>query len=114
MCVRPVLLYGAETWALTQQLTKLLEVCDRRMLRYIAAVRWRDRVNHEEVLNLCSLVDLGKRIRQQRLRWFGHVRRAKDKLIGKVEALKVEGRRGGLGRHGTTLRPGGYPSAQHQ
>ena len=63
------------------------------MLRYIAGVKWRDRVTNEEVLKVCGLVDLGKRLQQRRLQWFGHVKRAEETLIAKVEAMKMEGRR---------------------
>ena len=33
-CVRPALLYSAETWALTERLEGLLASCDHKMLRY--------------------------------------------------------------------------------
>jgi hypothetical protein len=41
-CIRLVLLYGAETWALIKKLEDGLIGCDRRMLRYMASVTWRD------------------------------------------------------------------------
>ena len=34
-CIRSVLLYGGETWALTKRLESVLVGCDRRMLRYV-------------------------------------------------------------------------------
>ena len=37
-CVTPVLLYAAETWALTERLEGLLASCDHRMLRYVSRV----------------------------------------------------------------------------
>ena len=42
---------------------------------------------------MSGLTHLKNRIRQRRLRWFGHVRRAGEKIIGRVESMKVEGRR---------------------
>jgi len=36
-CVRSVMLYGAETWALTGILEEILNSCDSRMLRYMAS-----------------------------------------------------------------------------
>ena len=41
-CVRFALPYGAETWALTSRLMDVLGKCDRRVLRYMAGVRWQD------------------------------------------------------------------------
>ena len=37
-CIRSVMLYGGETWALTARLEGILLSCDRRMLRYVAEV----------------------------------------------------------------------------
>ena len=48
-CIRSVMLYGGETWALTARLEAILLSCDRRMLRYKAGVTWRDRVRSAEV-----------------------------------------------------------------
>ena len=39
-CIRSVMLYGGETWALTGWLTSILLGCDRKMLRYMAGVTW--------------------------------------------------------------------------
>ena len=46
-CIRSVMLYGGETWALTKRLESVLVGCDRRMLRYMAVVTRRDRVCSE-------------------------------------------------------------------
>ena len=49
-CIRSVILYGGETWALRKRLESVLVGCDRRMLRYMAGVTRRDWVyNDEEV-----------------------------------------------------------------
>jgi hypothetical protein len=41
-CIRSMLLYGAETLALTKKLEDVQIGCDRRILRYMAGVTWRD------------------------------------------------------------------------
>ena len=38
-CIRPVILYSAETWPLTQKLEEVLKRCDYRMLRFMAGVK---------------------------------------------------------------------------
>ena len=43
-CTKPVRLYGSETWPLTVSLQEMIGTADRRMLRYMAGVRWQDRV----------------------------------------------------------------------
>ena len=48
-CIRSVLLYGSETWALTERMKGVLRACDWRMLRYIAGMRWQDGLSSEQV-----------------------------------------------------------------
>ena len=92
-CVRPAILYGAETWALTRKLEDVLQKCDRRMLRYMAGVSLRDGVSSEEVLRRCKLGDIVKILRSRRLKWFGHVaRREEESPLKCVEAIVVPGR----------------------
>ena len=77
-CVRSVMLYGAETWQMTKKIEDILKHCDRKMMRYMAGVRWTDRISSVEVAWRCGLTDIQGKIRQRRLQWFGHVRREKD------------------------------------
>jgi len=74
-CVRSVMLCGAETWALTGKLEDILKSCDRRMLRYMAGVRWQDRICNEDVAKRCGLKMIQDKLRQRRLQRFDHVRR---------------------------------------
>ena len=67
------MLYGLETWALTARLEAILLSCDRRMLRYMAGVTWRDRLSSAEVARRCGVRELGDVLRVRRLGWFGHV-----------------------------------------
>jgi len=54
-CIRSVTFYGAETWALTGKLEDILKSCDSRMLKYMARVRWQDRISSEEVAKRSGL-----------------------------------------------------------
>ena len=93
-CVRSVMLYGAETWALTRKLEDILKSCDRRMLRYMAGVRWQDRISSEEVAKRCGLKEIQEKIRQRRLQWYGHVRREEEGgVLRLVEEMEVPGQR---------------------
>ena len=49
ICVRSAMLYGAETWAMTGATENIMKRSDRRMLRYIAGVKWQDGVTSEEI-----------------------------------------------------------------
>ena len=54
-CIRSVLLYGAEGWPVTEKIASILTSCDRRMMRYMAGVTWRDGLRSEEVAERCGL-----------------------------------------------------------
>ena len=93
-CIRPVLLYSAETWALTQRMEEILKRCDNKMLRFMAGVRWEDHLTNEEVAERCGLRRLDGKLTSHRLRWFGHVaRREGEHPLREVMDLQVDGRR---------------------
>ena len=92
-CVRSVILYGSECWALTKKLEDLIVKCDRRMLRYLAGVSLRDRVASEEVLRRCGIKSIVSIINRKQLGWFGHVaRRDEDELLGRIGSVEAPGR----------------------
>ena len=93
-CIRSVMLYGAETWAMTDRIEVILKRCDRRMLRYMAGVRWQDKISSREVAERCGVKEIQEKIRQRRLQWFGHVRREKEGgVVRMVEEMEVPGKR---------------------
>ena len=61
------MLYGSETWAMTQKDEDIMRKCDRRMLRHMAGVKWQDGVSSQKVDKRCSLGDIQERTRQGRL-----------------------------------------------
>ena len=82
--VRPVLLYGSETWPLRAGDTRRLSVFEHRCLRSIARIWWENRISNAEVRQRV----LGSRCRSleqtvnlNRLRWLEHVlRMSPDRL----------------------------------
>ena len=50
-CIRSVMLYRSETWAITQKDDDIMRKCDRRILRCMTGVKWQDGVSSEEVAN---------------------------------------------------------------
>lgn len=47
-------LYVAEVWGLTKELEDLLIKCDRKMLRCIAGITWKDRPSNATVAKKCG------------------------------------------------------------
>ena len=93
-CIRSVMLYGSETWAMTKKDEDILRKCDRRMLRYMERVKWQDGVSSEEVARRCGLGDILERARHGRLQWLWHVRReGEEGVLSKVEKIQVIGNR---------------------
>jgi hypothetical protein len=96
--IKPVLMYGAETWVLSKADELRLGVFERKILRRIygpiceEATR-RSRYN-EELYCLYDETDLVTTIKITRLRWAGHIVRMQDNLpFKKITLDKLEGRR---------------------
>ena len=60
---------------MTKKDEEIMKKCNRRMLRYMAGVKWQDGVASEEVAKRWGLRDILEITRQGRLQWFEHVRR---------------------------------------
>ena len=70
LLVLSILLYGAETWTLTQTLQKKLDGVFTRMLRKALGLTWRDMVPNTELYR--NIPTLSCELRQRRLRFAGH------------------------------------------
>ena len=83
-CIRPVLVYGCETWPLRVEDVRKLESFDHWCLRIIARVRWSDMVSNNSVRGRChNIIRLSKLLQKRRLQWFGHVTRRSDSELVK-------------------------------
>lgn len=65
-CIIQLLLYEAEAWGPTMRLENVLIKCDRKMMRYIADIIWRDGMN--TVAKICVVKGLSCALRSRRLR----------------------------------------------
>jgi hypothetical protein len=73
--VLPILLFGSETWALTQEQSLMLERVHTSCLRSILGVKLSDRHSNAHVRSVCGIASLAAIITTNRLRWLGHVGR---------------------------------------
>jgi len=56
----------------------------------------KDKVRKEEVRRRVGVSELGQKLREERLRWFGHVYRRDEEYVGKrVQKIKVAKRKTG-------------------
>ena len=79
-CVRSMLTYGAETWAMKAGVFQRLQATERRMLRMICRATLEDMVESTVIVSRVQVDDLEEHFRQNRLRWFGHNVRRDEKV----------------------------------
>jgi hypothetical protein len=87
MVIRPVVIYGSETWVLKEAMKQKLLIFERMILRRIFGPSknmdgsWRIKTN-EELNKLIKYKNIVNHIKAQRLGWFGHVYRMEnDRLV---------------------------------
>jgi len=78
-CVESTLLYNAVTWTMTNGLTKKLDGCYTRLLRYCLGLKWSDRITNTTVYG--HLPSVSQRLLERKLRFVGHCQRAVDQPI---------------------------------
>nr|XP_018634600.1 uncharacterized protein LOC108949236 [Nicotiana tomentosiformis] len=97
--VRPAMLYGAECWAAKNSHTQKMKVAEMRMLRWMCGHTRLDKIRNVEFREKVGMAPMDDKMREARLRWFGHVRRRSiDAPVRGCETLALAGTRGGRGR----------------
>ncbi|KAK3562738.1 hypothetical protein QTP86_006514 [Hemibagrus guttatus] len=92
--VRPAMLYGLETVSLRKRQESELEVAELKMLRFSLGVTRLDRIRNEYIRGTAHVGRLGDKVREDRLRWFGHVQRRESEYIGRrMLDMELPGRR---------------------
>lgn len=90
-----VLLYGVESWTLTQNTSNRLEAFEMWVYRRILRISWTDRISNERVLQMVNKrTEVLKIIKQRKLQYLGHIMRSdKYKLLQLIIQGKIQGRR---------------------
>ncbi|WMV12452.1 hypothetical protein MTR67_005837 [Solanum verrucosum] len=97
--VRPALLYGEECWPVKNLHVQKMHVAEMRMLRWMCGHTRSDKIKNEVVREKVGVASVVDKLREARLRWFGHVkRRCADAHVRRCEGLVVEGTQRGRGR----------------
>ncbi|KAK3527532.1 hypothetical protein QTP86_026399, partial [Hemibagrus guttatus] len=90
--VRPAMLYGLETVSLRKRQESELEVAELKMLRFSLGVTRLDRIRNEYIRGTAHVGRLGDKVREARLRWFGHVQR-RDRFSKVLKSLTADSTR---------------------
>ncbi|KAK3547576.1 hypothetical protein QTP86_025465, partial [Hemibagrus guttatus] len=92
--VRAAMLYGLETVSLRKRQESELEVAELKMLRFSLGVTRLDRIRNEYIRGTAHVGRLGDKVREARLRWFGHVQRRESEYFGRrMLDMELPGRR---------------------
>ncbi|KAL9972125.1 hypothetical protein ACROYT_G018376 [Oculina patagonica] len=73
--VKPVLMYGCESWKMNEGDAKKIDVFQNRCLRRIMKIKWQDKISNRELLERANVERLSKEVRRRRWRFIGHILR---------------------------------------
>ena len=104
--IRPVVTYGAETWAMTKEEEQAVLIFERKIFRRIYGPKyedgeWKSRTNRE-LEEMSKGEYIVKWIKGQKISWLGHLERMEeDRMPKKIFTQELEGtRRRGRPRKG--------------
>ncbi|VDO83209.1 unnamed protein product [Heligmosomoides polygyrus] len=85
---------GAECWPFTKEIESRLSVMETKMLRWTAGVTRLDRIRNDTIRQRFGVAPIAEKLREARLRWYGHVLRSNDDTVRKISLnLNVLGKR---------------------
>ncbi|PHT48029.1 hypothetical protein CQW23_12237 [Capsicum baccatum] len=97
--VRPAMLYGAECWPVKHVHIQKLKVAEMRMLHWMCGLTKWDGFRNEIIRDKVGVASVEDKMREGRLRWFGHVmRRGADAPVRRCERLALDDFRRRRGR----------------
>ena len=90
--MKSVLLYGCETWLVTNEIQRKIQTFVNRCLRYILRIWWPNTrtISNKDPWKVTRQEDINLEIRKIKFRWIGHTLRKEDGEVPK--ALKETGR----------------------
>ena len=68
--VRPAMVYGLETVAVTKKQVEEMEVTEMKMLRFTMGVTRKDKIRNEHIRSTLKVQRLGMKMREGRLKWY--------------------------------------------
>ena len=91
-CVRSVMCYGSECWAMKKADTRRMQATEMRMIRMMCGKTLRDGIPNALLRERTCVEDITNYLGENRLRWLGHLERMKEtNVVRKVREEKVPG-----------------------
>ena len=92
--MKPEMVYGLETVTVTKKQVKEMEVTEIKMLRFAMGVTRKDKIRNEYIRDTVKIERLLIKMREGRLRWYGHVMRRDQEYEGrKMMEMELPGKR---------------------
>ena len=92
--VRPAMVYGLETVAVTKKQVEEMEVAEMKILRFAMGVMRKNKIRNKYIRSTVKIERLGMKMREGRLRWYGHLMRRDHEYVGrKMMEMEVPGKR---------------------
>lgn len=83
-CVLPVLSYGCQTWSITKEQEKKIEIWQRSVERSLLNITRKDKINNRKLRETTLVKDAAIHIRKLKWQWAGHVARSDNSRWIKV------------------------------
>ena len=98
--VRPAMLYGMETVVVTERQVGKMEDAELKMVKWALGETTKDKIRNESVRETAKIAKLGDKLRNARLRWYGHLKSREEGYVGKrmMEMAVPGGRKRGRPR----------------
>ena len=88
------MVYGLETVAHTKKQVEEMEVAEMKMLRFAVGEMRKDKIRNEFIWSTVKVERLGMKMRDGRLRWYGHVMRRDQEYVGrKMMEMELPGKK---------------------
>ena len=86
--------YGMKTVAVTERQVAKMKFAELKMVRWALGVTRKDKIRNEYVRRTAKIAKLRDKLRNARLRLYGHVKRREEDYVGKrMMEVAVAGRR---------------------
>ena len=93
--VRPAIVYELQTVAVIKKQVEEMEIAEMKMLRFAMGVTRKDKIRNKYIRGTVKVEQLGMKMREGRLKWYGHVTRRDQEYIGRrVMEMELPGKRG--------------------
>ena len=76
--VKPAMLYGMETVAVTERQVGKMEVADLKMVRWALGVTRKDKIRNEYLRGTAKIAKLGDKLWDTGIRWYRDMKRRKE------------------------------------